>query len=300
MFDFQGDDWDKRKIPSKGFVVVSTRHPSLTDLATGIDITIARGDQLYKGLDHLYVIRGGWNLPDDGKFALILRSAHDKTGKAEAFIDVVATRQGAFADKETELNTDIWPLKGNDLPHDNVIDGGDENFAAGRVYKRNGGNGRGEKQLAVAGYSGIGYDIKAAKVSANHGTPGYDNGASKDNKAALMGGVVTISEIMVDQGDAIRRKLPQWIELHNSSATEGVNLNGWKLHIENAAKENGDPETNTFYATVTIGAKTILPNQTVLVASSSGNVSSTDRFPAHAYCQSLDEQDASGRVRDAE
>ena len=274
LFHFHDQDW---KIPAKGFIVVSTRHPSLTDLATGKDISIADEDELNKGLSHLYVVKEGWNLPDDGKFALILRSAHDKSGKPEAIEDVIAARSGAFADNE--ISTDIWPLKANGLPHENVIDGtDDEDFRAGRVFQRNSGNGRGEKQLALAGYTGIGYDVKAAKVTSNHGTPGYDNGAARDKKAALTGGVVTISEIMVDIGSA-RRNLPQWIELHNSSATEGVNLNGWKIHIENAGSANGDPQTNTFYATVTIGAKTILPNQTLLVASSTGNVRDPNHFP---------------------
>ena len=273
LFHFHDQDY---KVPAKGFIVVSTRHPSLTDLATGKDISIADEDELNKGLKHLYAVKGDWNLPDDGKFALILRSAHDKSGKAEALIDVIAARSGAFADNE--ISTDLWPLTATGKPHENVIDGTDEDFRAGRVFKRNSGNGRGEKQLALAGYTGIGYDVKAAKVTSNHGTPGYDNGAARDKKAALTGGVVTISEIMVDIGSA-RRNLPQWIELHNSSATEGVNLNGWKLHIENAGSANGDPQTNTFYATVTIGAKTILPNQTLLVASSTGNVRDPNHFP---------------------
>ena len=274
LFHFHDQDW---KVPAKGFIVVSTRHPSLTDLATGKDISIADEDELNKGLSHLYVVKEGWNLPDDGKFALILRSAHDKSGKAEALIDVIAARSGAFADNE--ISTDIWPLKATGLPHDNVIDGTDEDFRAGRVFKRNSGNGRGEKQFALAGYTGIGYDVKAAKVTSNHGTPGYDNGANKGKLADIGSDVVTISEIMVDRGDSPRRRLPQWIELHNASATMGVNLNGWKLHIENAGSANGDPQTNTFYATITLGAKTILPNQTVLVASRSGNVRDPNHFP---------------------
>ena len=71
----------------------------------------------------------------------------DKQGKDETLEDVVATRQGAFED----TNTSLWPLKLGGLPHENVIDAGDENFAAGKVYQRNGGDGRGEKQFAVRG-----------------------------------------------------------------------------------------------------------------------------------------------------
>ncbi len=277
LFDFKDQDW---KVPAKGFIVISTRHPRNTDLATGKDISIRDNEELNRGLNHLYVVKAGWNLQDDGKFALILRNAHDKEEKAENLIDVVATHQGAF--KDDSIGTRLWPLKVTGLPDGNVIDGGDENFAAGKVYQRNSGNGRGEKHLAVAVYTGIGYDVKAAKGSANYGTPGYANDAAKANEAGLTEGVVTISEIMVDVGDAaLRRNLPQWIELHNSSDTEGVNLEGWKLYIENAAQENGALETNTLSATVTLTQKFILPNQTVLIASRSGDVYDPNHFPPH-------------------
>ena len=271
LFHFHDQDW---KVPGKGFIVISTQHPRDTDLATGKAINVPDDEELNKGLNHLYAVKSGWNLQDDGKFALILRNAHDKHGKAENLIDVVATRQGAFSD----TNTRLWPLKLGGFPHENVIDAGDENFAAGKVYQRNKDNGRGEKHFAVSGYTGIGYDVKASKISANHGTPGYSNGAAQATKAGLTDGVVTISEIMIDVGHA-RRNLPQWIELHNSSDTMGVNLAGWKLHIENAAQADGDLETNTFSATVTIGAKYILPNQALLIASSTGNVRNPDHFP---------------------
>ena len=279
LFDFTGDVWDNRKIPAGGFVVISTRHPRDTDLATGRDISVPDDEELKKGLIHLYVVKSGWNLPDHGKFALILRGGHGDAHKSEKtanhLIDVVATRQGAFS----ATNTRLWPLKVGGHPHDNVIDGGDENFAAGKVYQRNSGNGRGEKQFAVAGYTGIGYDVKASKISANHGTPGYDNGAAKVDIAGIGDGTVTISEIMVDVGDSPRRTLPQWIELHNASDTMGVNLEGWKLHIENAAQENNELETNTFSATITLGKKFILPNQTLLIASRSGDVRDPNHFP---------------------
>ena len=91
--------------------------------------------------------------------------------------------------------------------------------------------------------------------------------------------MVKITEIMVDVGDSARHNLPQWIELHNSSDTLGVNLNGWKVNIENAALAGVDPETNTFYATITLGAYTILPNQTVLIVSRSGEVRRQEHFP---------------------
>ena len=288
LFDFVGnkdnpDTVDDKEwtVPPGGYIVISTRHPRDTDLATGKDISTPDSEQVNKGLKHLYAVKPGWNLQDDGKFALILRNTHDKlgTGGNGNLVDVVATRSGAFAD----TNTSLWPLVLGGNPHGNVIDGGDENFGAGKVYQRNDvkNNGRGDKSLAVASYTGIGYDVKASKITANHGTPGYAKDAAQATKAGIGADVVTISEIMYDVGDAaLRRKLPQWIELHNASLTLGVNLKGWKLHLENAAQANGDLETNTFSATVTIGDKFILPNQTIIVASSTGNVRDPNHFPA--------------------
>ena len=270
ILDFKDQDW---KVPAKGFVVISTRHPKDTDLAAGKDISVADDQEENKGVSSLFVVKPV-DLPDDGKFALILRNAHDKQGGDGHLVDVVATRQGAFADRA--IGTSLWPLKATGLPHENVIDGGDENFAAGKVYQRNSGNGRGDKQFAVRGYTGVGYDRDALAVAANGGTPGYENGAVKDKIAGLTTGDITISEVMVDTG-AGRQNLPQWIELYNSSMTQAVSLAGWKLRLENASP---DPNLNTFNATLSLDGMTISPNQTVLIVTTTGRNSDPDHFPS--------------------
>ena len=272
LFDFKDQDW---KVSAKSYVVISTRHPRDTDLAQGKDISVADDQEENRGASHLYVVKSV-NLPDDGKFALILRNAHDKQGGDGHLIDVVATRQGAFADNS--ISSDIWPLKATGLPHDNVVDGGDENFAAGKVYQRNSGNGRGEKQLAVRGFTGVGYDRAAESSGANGGTPGYDNGAIKDKimdgATVTFNGTITFSEIMLDVGSG-RQNLPQWIELYNSSMTQAVNLNGWKLTVENTA----DVDT-ALDAVLTLGSMVVSPNQTVLIVTNSGRISDPDHFPS--------------------
>ena len=279
LFDFIGDEWDNRKIPSGRFVVISTRHPQYTDLATGKDINIAADLQAAKGLQHLYLVKPNWNLPDDGKFTLILRGghgdAHKKQGTHEYIIDVAASPEGGF--EAVNIASKLWPLVGSGAP--GVIKGDIKNFTAPNVYQRDGGDGRTKENFSVAGYTGIGYDIKAEVTGTNNGTPGYANDANRNTILAPEDGVVKITEIMVDVGDSARHNLPQWIELHNSSDTLGVNLNGWKVNIENAALAGVDPETNTFYATITLGAYTILPNQTVLIVSRSGEVRRQEHFP---------------------
>ena len=84
------------------------------------------------------------------------------------------------------------------------------------------------------GYTGIGYKRTAGDGAANGGTPGYvDDAAKVYNKDTdhekYAAAPVSISEIMYHTG----RNLPQWIELYNHSLTDGVNLNGWTLDIEN-------------------------------------------------------------------
>ena len=270
LFDFKDQDW---KVPAKGYVVISTRHPRDTDLAAGKDISLGEKDQVFAGAKHSFVVKPV-DLPDDGKFTLILRNAHDKQGGDGHLIDVVATRAGAFADDD--IGSGIWPLKATGAPHGNVIDGtDDEDFRSPRVYQRNSGNGRGEKQLSLRGYTGVGYDRTAAATAANGGTPGYDNGALKE-KIADSDADVTISEVMLDVGEG-RQNLPQWIELYNGSLARAINLNGWKLTIENTT----DVET-ALSATITLGGNiNIQPNQTVLIVTNSGRTSDADHFPSN-------------------
>ena len=281
------------KVPAGGVVLIVSTHPEETDIAGGINLEIAEDDQVKKGLEHIYVVRN-FELPT-GKFNLILRKDYDdeKTGdflpgkKLDKVVDAIGSLK---VDKDTaDFNTDFWPLNGTDKPHDDVIEGLGQDFKAGTVYiRKNAGGGIGEHHLGKAGYTGIGYDRTAVKSDANAGTPGYANDASKDKIAGLTTGEITISEIMLDTGER-GQNLPQWIELYNSSMTQAVNLDGWKLHIENAS--GGPPihakdlpeELNTYNATLTFASKSILPNQTVLIvsnAASGGKISHRDDFPS--------------------
>ena len=212
-------------------------------------------------------------LPDDGKFNLILRNAHDKLkASSDNFIDVIG---GLIVEDDTK-GTSQWPLVATGAPHGDVVEANGRELKEGYVYiRKNVDGGTGEHHLGRAGYTGIGYDRTASKSDANGGTPGYANDALKEKEADLLSAEITISEVMVDTGD-LRTGLPQWIELYNSSMTQAVNLNGWKLMIENAA----DADVSTFSATLTLDAMTISPNQTVLIVSTSGRPSHPDQFPS--------------------
>ena len=123
--------------------------------------------------------------------------------------------------------------------------------------------------LRDVGYTGVGYKRHAQRIPANGGSPGYEHGTSKGLAADISStGAVTISEIMFDQGDS---RYPQWIELYNSSDSP-VDLHagdhGWRLVVENF--DDGEIPINRLSGTLNFRSsdvKTILPKQTVIVAS---------------------------------
>ena len=265
--------------------------PENTDIAAGSNAALKSEDQQNKGLGNRlidadatppviprvsrYYVDSNLKLPDNGKFNLILRNAHDKLKASSHFMDVI----GGLVVEDASIGTSLWPLEATGGPHGDVVDGQGRDLKAGYVYKRNDDKGGwGEHDLGRVGYTGIGYDRAAAKSDANGGTPGYGNDVL-DKIDIEKVSPISISEIMVDTGED-RQNLAQWIELHNSSLTEAYNLAGWKLHIENAASANGELETNTFSATLTLGDIKISPNQTVLIASTTGRVSDPDHFPS--------------------
>ena len=116
------------------------------------------------------------------------------------------------------------------------------------------------------GYTGIGYKRSADNEPEHGGTPGFGNGSLKEKETDLAdAAMVTISEIMYQT----QRNAPQWIELYNSSSTQGVNLNEWKLKFE-TDRDDEDVDIRTPAVTIQFGGTFIPPNQTVLLVSTTG------------------------------
>ena len=215
--------------------------------------------------------------------ALLVRNANDKEKSPDNVIDFTGPRPFNNIENLTSAyRTNQWPLRAQGAGSDDVFtDALEEDFRSGRVYKREKANaGNAEHTWVQAGYSGAGYK----RGGSGDGTLGYPNGIVQETETALAtvsaGATVTISEIMYDRGD--RNNLPQWIELYNSSDTHAVNLNGWKLKIENA--DDVDVRSPAFTIT-NLGGTIIPPNQTVLiVAYTTGRVSRAsqgrDDFPS--------------------
>ena len=194
------------------------------------------------------------------------------------------------------FDTTLWPLQWSTVdpdkrhPHAKRVDGGAPALGVSKVYHRNGkGLPDAENHLTTPGYTGVGYDRHAPVNAENHGTPGYANSVVGERDGG--GGIsalkdqVSISEIMLvpheaeltDTGEFVipsrlprATKLPQWIEIYNSSLTEGVNIKGWKLEIQNTDQDE-DLITRDLHSTLTIQENVIIPpNQTVLIVSAAG------------------------------
>ena len=263
----------KKQLNAGEILLVLGTHPSTADhpVAAGKEWKLADADRVNTGTASLYHVDSRMKLPDDiGKATFILRKEKGKTNH-EHIIDLAGNL--FISDSGAAYRTNLWPLRATAGGHGNVIDGGVEDFNSPRAYQRNNrGSGIGEKHWSVRGYTGVGYD-RAAPTSTSHGTPGFDNGFVRDKNSALTGGMVSISEIMYEKVG----NTPQWIELYNSSKTEAINLNEWKLRIEND-RDDRDVDVR-FRPTIQFGGVHIPPNQTVLIVTATTGQNS-GQFPS--------------------
>ena len=277
-------------VPANGLLLIVNSAPDKTPLAAGDDI--ATSDVEKKGSPHQYLVNAGLSLPDDGKFLLILRNTKEKLGLNEAFVDVAGgggSGTDAFVREQTgDYDTHVWPLQVLQAP------GGDTEDAlgSGKVWQRaNAGVvGYHKDAWAAAAFTGIGYDRKVSQSAATSGTPGYPNVAAKETATK---GSVTFSEIMLDSAGGT---LPQWIELYNNSKTEVLNLNRWRLEIQNVDSEDLDGRP---IVTLTLGEKVIQPNQTLLIVAGPARASSGSYLPADRVYDLLALHDKNLRIKSA-
>ena len=262
-------------VPANGLLLITNSDPTAEGnvLAGGDDVSTAKVEQ--KGSPHRYLVAEGLSLPDDGQFLLILRKAKEKLGLDEAFVDVAGgggSDTDAFIRETTgDYETHVWPLQVLEAPSGDT----EESLGSGKVWQRAKADivGYHKDAWAEAAFTGLGYDRKVTQSAATAGTPGYPNGAVKPGSATPKGSV-TFSEIMVDSGGGT---LPQWIELYNRSKTEVINLNRWKLEIQNVDSEDlvGRP-----IVTLTLQEKLIQPNQTLMIVAGPARASSGVSLPA--------------------
>ena len=242
-----------------------------------------------------YKVMSGLNLPNDGKFVLILRSKdsdhnnrsgqHGGQGVAETgnndlnrILDVAGwdDNVGKSNYPNSISNTGLWPLYSFGGPFTNR-----NAFWQNTVHRRqfvttnDGRSGIGAHEnknqddraaFRDVGYTGVGYRSAAAVSAAHGGTPGYANDTFQSNGGTVQSSVY-ISEIMYADNEA--GVLPQWIELRNTSKSIGVNLHDARLTITNHADADAN---NTAWkgkgeGSVQLRNMRIKPNSSVLIAS---------------------------------
>ena len=272
LIEFPDKDY---KLGAGKVLLIVNKDPLETPLARGKKFGDAAGitavaDQENRGIESdamFYDAKGGLNkLPESGAFLLVLRNAIDKNNSPDNIIDITGTH---FIN-DPARSTDIWPLKATPAGHGDVLKDVAEEFKSPFVYQRNKATeGFAEHTWTKAVYTGIGYDRIAGNIDANGGTPGFPNGSLKEKPGALSNiDAISISEIMVVSNNG---RYPQWIELRNSSPTQGVNLDAWRLRIENVGEV--DSRRN-----VTIDLPNdfrLPPNQTMLISSRRGAASTS-------------------------
>ena len=272
------------------YLLIVNQDPNNSSLAAGRNINDeADGIVINSGAEHVYFI-SDFTLPNDdprsGRYLLVLRRG-GQTNYHENFEDFAGNGFFSYDAQGTEL----YPLRGWQLPpEDGNIDplfrsgvtlAGDVSY--GRPYNppgdptaRNDANSRAARLhqddwTSYGPQGGIGYDADPDGIAA--GTPGYANFLPNDaindrrnddaDDDRNFDGTVTFSEIMYDAGDD--DNLAQWIELYNSSTTNGINIDGWDLVIHNRNAHAGDDQYIDHV--LELDAVTIPPNRTLLLVS---------------------------------
>ena len=255
-------DLPEYEIASGEILLLLNEDPWFTPILAGDNA--ARIDKRQRQGAASYVLDSQLDLPNTGKFMILLRNKFDKNGKDENIQDYAG--DGFFEDFSIGVSTQFWPRIGQYKPRaSNIAAFGDNTFGSRtqawqrKRYQANDGHHK-DAWSAVGAIGGLGYDPHA-DLSFSPGTPGYENTALKTGKDRIVNGEVSISEIMYDRGP--NGNSAQWIELYNSSMTEAVNLKGWELQILNLLDGSG----RYMGGTIIFEEVSILPNQTLLIIS---------------------------------
>ena len=235
-------DLEYKLQPGELLLITNSQHTD-TDLIRGQDIADPKSN---RNVLPQYLVTENFHLPNT-PYLLILRNQSDVNGTSDQIEDVA----GNYYRQVEDDNTDIWPLRDTTRPY------GDTQFLTQRkAWQRATPLRVGYDPLAwiETGYrSGLGYRPRSPE-STSLGTPGYPSDVYADS---IEKGQIVFSEIMYAANGYTE---PQWIELYNTSETEIVNLEGWKLEVE--APED---ETYSSFQVITLNRIEIMPNQTILL-----------------------------------
>ena len=266
----------------RNILLVTSTDPALDPdhpLAPGYNVEKNDANQVNGvGADHpvRYIVREfKKELPADGKFILVLRHGNDKRKSHEKIEDIAGWHDNLKVDDAAGVKfTNLWPLRNYAAPNIAL-----NKLESGKVHYRQKTNIPGTKTadkadnadhvaLRDAAWTGIGYRRNAANTDVNGGTPGYANNAQVSADAAVMNGAsVIISEIMYD----VSGRRPQWVELFNTSHTNGVGIDNWSLFVVNHnLKADGEDYLDGKLSERIDLDGHIPPRQTFLIVSTAG------------------------------
>ena len=194
-------DLPEYELASGEILLLLNEAPWVTPIAAGTNAADVDSQQRDGG--PAYVVDSRLNLPNTGKFMLLLRSKFDQNSKDKNIQDYAGN--GFFEDFSTDVSTQFWPRIGQYLPSaSSIANFGDNTFASRnqawkrKRYQANDGHHK-DAWEAVGTQGGLGYD-PGTELSTSPGTPGYENDALRAGINRLVDGEVSISEIMYDRG----------------------------------------------------------------------------------------------------
>ncbi len=291
-----------KSIPAGGVFLLVNKDPKNSNLARGFNLNVAAVDQDFgsdSNISYLIVGSNKLAIPNDNNWLLILRNGkpwdknvfnsgfkvQDVAGAARIVVqDLNAASPRKEKKSDGAAGGDIWqtthfPLNGQNLGGDKIL-AHNRNLEANVWARNTGKQGYQVEAFNSAGFTGIGYDRNVANSAANGGTPGYDNGIAKGKVGDISDGTLVISEIMLTTDN---NRYPQWVELQNTSKTQGIHLaadgsdpkTGWQILIENHNSGTWQSKDRPLHVTINLRDwfSYIPPNQSVLIAAFTGSYS---------------------------
>ncbi len=300
LIDFTGAD---RNVPAGGILLVVKSDPTGDPnhpLAAGWNFgarntwTPAKpGEANYvRGVNEnsaRYMVASTFNEMPDGDFVLILRNRQDRNGKPDD--PGLAVKDNNIRDiagyvpdnglkvDTAALFTNLWPLHNFGAPWYR------NEFNNGTVHRRQHAGTDGTKRSRTdrdhvddaafrdIGWTGIGYKRNAEPVAENGGTPGHPDSADPRHHKhdTVARSSIIVNEVMPSVGP---RNVPEWIELYNTSTTNGVSVNKWRITITNHDQDSADGAAGSFDGDLsisfTLDADVIPPRQPYLIVARSG------------------------------
>ncbi len=311
-------------IPAGGILLLVNMDPANTALATGHNVKVNTLDPppdadenisylIVKGEDNYGFTSPGIDLPDHNDWMLILRSGkpwdvkdgnnvynsgyqiEDVAGPASITLEIDENEINQPREKNKDgtegggylWSTTVFPLNSREDTGDMLLRF-DRTLNEGTVHARDvDKHGFEVHSFNPAPFTGIGYDSDITDDGGHLGTPGYPN-VMASSVSDLKTGQFIVSELMLTTDGGT---YAQWIELHNTSKSEAINLEdpdgdgdltAWKITIENHNSGSWKHIGRSLHVEVDLSEwfQYIPPKQKVLIAAFADRNSGASDFPS--------------------